>query len=109
MKHVVLLQEVIGLFRDNSLVFGFSRKKMKPPVEDINGNFHGGRVKAIRIPGGMSKFEGKTRISKGVNEKKWKISRGCHDKIDWKSREVNFKKIDMMNRLKYNFFLEMPH
>ena len=54
---------------------GFSRKKMKPPVEDINGNFQGDRVKAVGIPGipDMSKFEGKTRISKGVNAKKWKI------------------------------------
>ena len=55
-------------------------------------------MKVVGIPGGMSKFEGKTRISKGVNEKKWKISRGCHDKIDWKSREVNFKKIDILNK-----------
>ena len=36
----------------------------------------GGRVKVVEIPGeGMSKFEGETRISKGVNAKKWKIPR----------------------------------
>ena len=33
----------------------------------------------------MSNFEGKTRISKGVNAKKWEIP-GGHDKIDWKTR-----------------------
>ena len=32
-----------------------------------------GRVKVVGIPGGISKFEGKTRISKEVNAKKWKI------------------------------------
>ena len=32
-----------------------------------------GRVKVVEIPGDMSKFEGKTRISEGVNAKKWKI------------------------------------
>ena len=30
---------------------------------------------------------------------------GCHGKFDWKSREVNFQKIDILNR-GYNFFLE---
>ena len=51
---------------------------MKPPVEDINGNFQVGRVKVVGIPGGLSKFEGKTRIFNGVNAKKWKIP-GGHD------------------------------
>ena len=31
---------------------GFSRN-LKPPVEDINGNFHGGRVKVVGDPGGV--------------------------------------------------------
>ena len=51
-----------------------------------------GRVKVVGIPGGISKFEGKTRISKGVNAKKWKIP-GGHDKIDWKSRGSTSKKL----------------
>ena len=45
-------------------------------------------MKIVRIPGGMSKLEGKTRISKGVNAKKWKIP-GGHDKIEWKSFKKN--------------------
>ena len=49
--------------------WAFPEKFENPRVEDINGNFQGGRVKVVGIPGGISKFEGKTRISKGVNAK----------------------------------------
>ena len=65
---------------------GFSRKKLKPPVEDINGNFQGRRVKVVGNPGGqkMSKFEGKARISR-LMKKSGKFQ--GHHKIDWKCRE----------------------
>ena len=70
---------------------GFSRKNLKPPIEDINGNFQRDRVKVVGIPGGMSKFEGKTRISRGVNAKKWKILGGqLQKKNDILNREVQF-------------------
>ena len=45
----------------------------------------------------MSKFKETRGFPGGVNAKeKWKIP-GGHDKIDWKSRGVNFKKIDILN------------
>ena len=72
--------------------WAFPEKFENPRVEDINGNFQGGRVKVVGIPGGISKFEGKTRISKGVNANKWKNARG-HDNIDWKSRGSTSKKL----------------
>ena len=31
----------------------FPEKKLKAPVEDINGNFHGGRVKVVGVSGGV--------------------------------------------------------
>ena len=43
-------------------------------------------MKIVRIPG--AKLEGKMRISKAVNTKKWKIP-GGHDKIEWKSFKKN--------------------
>ena len=49
--------------------------------EDINGKFQGGRVKVVGIQGGLSKFKGKTWISRGVNAKKVKISRGVMIKL----------------------------
>ena len=33
---------------------------------------------------------------------------GSHDKIDWKSRGVNFKKIDILNRGGTNLFWKIP-
>ena len=64
---------------------GLFQKKIRnppPPVKDINEKFQGG-VKVVGIPGGMSKFEGKTRISKGGIWKKVE-----NYKIDWKSKGV---------------------
>ena len=49
-------------------ILGFSRKNLKPPGEDKNENLQEGRVK-VGFPGGMSKFEGKTRIFREVNAK----------------------------------------
>ena len=64
-------------------------------------------MKVVRIPGCMSKFEGKTRIIKGVNAKKWKIPRVII-KMTGNPEGVNFKKIDILNR-GYNFFPGKGH
>ena len=54
-------------------------------------------MKVVGIPGGgILKFEGKRRFSKGLMQKSGKF-RGGHDKIDWKSRGISFKKIDILN------------
>ena len=76
--------------RVNFSKWAFPEKIRNPFVEDINGNFLGGRVKLVRIPGGMSKFEGKTRISKGVNTKNQGLT----------------QKIDILNKGELFFFLE---
>ena len=49
-------------------------------------------MEVVGISGGMSKFDGKTGISRGVNGKEWKIPefKEGHDKINWKSRGYNF-------------------
>ena len=53
----------------------FQKIIVYPSVEYIDVNFQGGcRVKVVGIPGIMSKFEGKTRISKGFNAKSGKLS-----------------------------------
>ena len=65
----------------------FSRKKFETPLLRIPVR----KVKVIGIPEGVPKFEGETRISRGVNAKKRKIP-GGHEKIDWKSRGFNFKR-----------------
>ena len=53
------------------------QKIIETPLLRKIGNFQEGRVKVVvEISGCMSKFEGKTRISKGVNAKKWKILGG---------------------------------
>ena len=79
---------------------GFSRKKLKPPCWGYQWKFPGGVYQNMRE---------KKRISRGVNAKKVENSRGGgHHKIDWKSREVNFKNIDILNSRVYNFFLEKP-
>ena len=66
------------------------------------------RVKVVGIPGGYTKIEEKPWISRGVNAKNGKFQ-GNHGKFEWKSREVNFKKLDILNRGGYNFFLEKPN
>ena len=43
----------------------------------------------------------------GRYKKKWKIP-GGHSKFDWKSREVNFKKFDILNR-GYDFLSGKGH
>ena len=75
---------------------GFSGKKIvtPPPFEDINGIFQG-RVKVVGIQG--RKLRKKHGFPWGVNAKGWKIP-GGHGKFDRKSGEVNFKKIDILNR-----------
>ena len=50
----------------------------------------------------MSKFEEKTRISRGINSKKWKISKA-------KGSTSIFEQIDILNNYKYIFFLEKPN
>ena len=42
-------------------------------------------VKVVGIPGGISKFDGKTGISRGVNAKSRKFQGGHHRSV-WKSR-----------------------
>ena len=76
---------------------GLFQKKIEPPCWGYRCKFPGGRKKVVGITGDMPKFEGRTKICRGVNAKKVKNSEG-DDKIDWKSKEVNFKKIDILNR-----------
>ena len=73
-----------------------------PSVEDIIGKFQEGRVKVVEIPGDMSKFEEIT----WRQCRKWKIPEG-HDKINWKSSGINFKKM-IFSTWVLNFFLEKP-
>ena len=58
----------------------FQKKNCNHPVEDINGKFQGGRVKAVGIPGGTPKIQEKTfrefRDFQGSRCKKWKIPWG---------------------------------
>ena len=54
-------------------------------------------MKVVGIPGGYTKIEEKPWISRGVNAKNGKFQ-GNHGKFEWKSREVNFKKLDIFNR-----------
>ena len=49
-------------------------------------------MKVVGIPGGILKFEEKTRIFKGVDAKSEKYQ-GGHDRIDWKSRGSTSKKM----------------
>ena len=55
---------------------GLFQKIFEPPpsVEDINGNFQEIERKWLEFQGDMSKFWGKTRISKSVNAKKSEIT-----------------------------------
>ena len=69
----------------------FQKKNCNHPVEDINGKFQGGRVKAVGIPGGTPKIQEKTWIFREVDAKNGKFQ-GGHDKFDWKSRESTTKK-----------------
>ena len=54
-------------------------------------------LKTLEFQGGKPKIEEKTWFSRGVNAKKWKTP-GGHGKFDWKSRRVNFKKSDILNK-----------
>ena len=79
-------------------MLGFSRKKLKPPCSGYQWKFPGVRVKIVGIPrAGMSKFEGKTRLSRGVT---------VLIKLTG-NPGVKFKKSGILNR-GYNFFLEKP-
>ena len=60
-------------------------------------NSRGSRVKVVGIPGVCQNLREKRGFLKELMQKKRKIPRG-YDKIDWKSRGVNFKKIDILNR-----------
>ena len=51
----------------------------------------------MKFQGITPKIEEKIWISRGSICKKWKAP-GGHGKFDWKSRGVNFKKIDILNR-----------
>ena len=55
----------------------FQKRLNPPPVEDINKKFPRCRVKVV----GMSKFEGKARISRVVNAKKVENSKGVIIKV----------------------------
>ena len=91
--------------------WAFPKKELKPPCWRYQWNFPGGRVKVVGITGGMSKFEWKTRISKGVNAKKLEIP-GGHYKIDWKltgNPGGQLQKKLIFSTGGYNFFLEKPN
>ena len=64
-------------------------------------------VKSLEFKGGTPKFEEKRWIFREVNAIKWKIP-GGHVKFDWKSKRVNFNKINILNRGGTIFFLEKP-
>ena len=64
---------------------GFPEKNLKPPVEDINGNFQGGRVKVVGIPGVCQNLREKRGFLEGLMQKSGKFQ-GVSHKIDWKSR-----------------------
>ena len=56
----------------------------------------------------MPKIEKNTWISRGFNEKSG-IFLGGHGKIDWKSRGVDLKIIDILNMGGTVFFLKKPN
>ena len=59
----------------------FPEKNYYPPVEDINGNFQGGKTKIDGNPEGMLKIEEKTWISRGWIYKEWWNSMGVTVKL----------------------------
>lgn len=80
----------------------FSRKNIRNHnIEDTRGMV----FYVIAIPGGVLEFEEKSCISKSINLKEWKINR----KLNWKSLEVKFKRIDILNRGVQPFVLEIPN
>ena len=65
-------------------------------------------MKVAGFPGGMSKFERKTRISKGVNAKKVKNSRGVMIKLTGSPGWSPSKKL-ISSTGGNNYFLEKPN
>ena len=82
----------------------FQKKIWNPPVEDINGNFQGDRVKAVGIPGECQNLRKNEDFQRGWC-KKVENSRGVMTKLTGNLGGQLQKKNDILNR-GYNFFLE---
>ena len=92
------------------LLIGLFQKKIVTPLLRISMEYSrgGDRIKSLEFQGGTHKLRRKW-ISRGSKQKDGKFQ-GGHGKFDWKSREVNFKKIDILDRGGGGtiFFLEKP-
>ena len=65
-------------------------------------------MKVVGIPGGFNQnVREKRGFPKGLMQKSRKFQ-GSHDKIGWKSKGLNFEKIDILNRGSCNISLVSP-